>query len=244
MKQIQFHILTLAFAVAHLAHGQVLPTIHVSGNAEIRVAPDLVDITLGIEVIGKALLPAQEEQNRRVAAVIACLKKAGVEDKDIQTDRVSIHPRYDEESSKIKPNRYEVARSVNCTLRDIGKFDEVLTAALQAGATDVSGINFRTTELLKHRDAARLAALRAARQKATLLANELGMKVGRAQSVVEDLPGGTASMRLYDYDPPQISQNSSNRNSIDSISAGMAEGGFAAGQIAISATIYVTFTLE
>jgi len=219
-----------------------VPTIQVSGKAEVRVAPDLVDITLGVEVIGTALLPAQAEQNQRVAAVIACLKKAGVEDKDIQTDRGSIHPRYDDNSSKIKPNRYEVERSVNCTLRDIGKFDEVLTAALQAGATDVSDITFRTTELLKHRDAARLAALRAARQKATLLANELGMKVGRAQSVVEDLPSGTAGLRNDEFDLPQ--QNSIGRNSIDSISAGRAEGGFAAGQIAISATIYVTFALE
>jgi len=33
-------------------------------------------------------------------------------------------------------------------------------------------------------------------------------------------------------------------NSLDSISAGMAEGGFAAGQIAISATIYVIFALD
>ena len=238
MKQLQFHFLTLAFGLTSLASGQVHSTIQVSGKAEIRIAPDLVDITLGVEVFDKDLLSAQEEQNKRVAAVIARLKKAGIEDKDIQTDRVSIRPRHGDDRSKIKPIGYEVDRSVSITLRDIGKFDEVLTAALQAGATDVSGINFRTTELLKHRDAARIAALRAARQKATLLANELGLKVGPAQSVVEDLPGGTGA-HFMEYEPPQISQSV-----ISHGLASLAEGKFATGQIGISATIYVTFALE
>jgi len=238
MKRIPLSILALGLICISHAPGQVQPTpptIRVSGKAEIRVTPDLVDINFGIDVIGKDLPTTEAAAMKRVDAVIACLKKAGIADKDIQTNRVSIYPHYAERSAtSIKPDGYNVDRMISCTLRDVEKFDEVLSAALQAGATDVNGIYYRTTELLKHRDAARIAALRAARDKANLLATELGMKVGRAQSVVEDVPGGS-NTRGYDYEPPQVSEE---------MIAGMRAGKFTSGQISISAAFCVTFALE
>lgn len=226
---------TLTFAQTQ-PNSSIQPTIQVSGDAEIRVAPDLVDLCIGVEIKGKELLSTQEEQNKRVVAVIASLKKAGIEDRDIQTGHVTINPVFNDDSDKITPLGFEVKRSIHCTLRNPGKFDELLTASLQAGATDVSQFNYRSSELRKYKDAARIAALKAAREKATLLAKELGMSVGRAQSVIENLPNGTVAMRESYF--------GTTRNSIDSISAGSVSGGLATGQVGVSATIYVTFALE
>ena len=44
------------------------------------------------------------------------------------------------------------------TLKDTSKFEDVLTESLQEGANYVHGIEFRTTELRKHRDAVRALA--------------------------------------------------------------------------------------
>lgn len=203
------------------------------------MAPDVVDVRFGIEVDGKELLPTRELQNKRAAAVIACLKKAGIEDKDIQTDCVSIEPVFENNNVKIKPDKYDVTSWVSCTLRDISKFDEMLTVVIQAGVTHVERFAFRSTEMRKHRDEARIAAVKAAKEKATLLAEQLGMKVGRAQNVVEDKQEygwGGDFVRPFSNNP--------SRNSIDSISSGSAEGSTAAGQISVSARITVTFALE
>ena len=246
MKQTAIHFLTLVLIWAGHASGQAQapvggpPAIQVSGNAEVKVAPDLVDINFGVEVVSKDLLAAQEYMKKRVAAVIDCLKKQGIEDKDIQTDYISIKPDYGENTTKTTPNRYELNRAVRCTLRDTGKFDAVLTAAFQAGATGVDDMEFRTSELRKHRDAARLSALRAAREKAELMAKELGMKVGRALQVTEERYGDGGGWRFQNNPNGQAIS----RNSIDSQLGGQAEGSFAAGQIGISAAVTVSFALE
>jgi len=245
MKQIPFltALLPLALAFTAIPHvcGQtqraapVPATIQVSGDAEIRVAPDMVDVRFGVEVDGKELLPTRELQNKRATEVIACLKKAGIEDKDIQTDFVSIDPIYESNQVKINPDKYEVKSWVSCTLRDISKFDEILTNAIRAGATHVDRFTFRSNEMRKHRDEARIAAVKVAKEKAVLLAEQLGMKVGCAQNVVED-------KQEYDW-VGRIYSNNPNSNGIFSGSSGNAEGSIAAGQIAISAKITVTFAL-
>ena len=215
----------------------VQPTIQVSGKAQIRVAPDLVDMRFKVDLTGKELLSTQNEQKTRIAAVIAALKKAGIADKDLQTDQVSIYPLYPDVREEHEPNGYRVSRSVSCTLRDLTKFDDVLTTALRAGVTGVEGFSFRTSDLRQHRDAARITAVKAAREKAVLLATELGAKVGRALTVIEDQP--TMGFGGLEWEPPQIPQNAIGR-----YSGGESEGGFAVGQIGISATVYVTFALE
>jgi len=246
MKPTANCLLTLAMVFACDARGQNqvpvggVPTIQVSGNAEVKIAPDLVDINFGVKVVSKDLIPAEEDMKKRVAAVIDCLKKQGIGDKDIQTDYISIRPDYDENTAKTKLNRYELNRTIHCTLRDIGKFDAVLTAALQAGATNVSDMEFRTSELRKHRDAARLSALRAAREKAELMAKELDLKVGRALQVTEERYGDGGGWRFQNNPGAQAIS----RNSIDSLLGGQAEGSFAAGQIGISAGVTVSFALE
>ena len=63
------------------------------------------------------------------------------------------------------------------------KFEDLLSDALEAGVTHVQGIEFRTTELRKHRDRARSLALKAAQEKAELLADGAGRKIGKAISI-------------------------------------------------------------
>jgi len=75
------------------------------------------------------------------------------------------------------------------TLRDLSKFEELLSQSLTAGVNYVQGIEFRTTELRKHRDQARTLAIQAAKEKATALAGELGQKIGEPQTIQEDQSG-------------------------------------------------------
>ncbi len=60
------------------------------------------------------------------------------------------------------------------TLQTIPKFDDVLTEDIEDGANAVHRIEFRTTDLRKHRNRARALAITAAREKAEALSKECG----------------------------------------------------------------------
>jgi len=75
------------------------------------------------------------------------------------------------------------------TLKDTSLFERLVTTALKSGANRLIGFEYRTTDLRKHRDEARRMAIRAAKEKAELLAGELGTRVGKPQTIGEGYVG-------------------------------------------------------
>jgi uncharacterized protein YggE len=219
-------------------------TITCSGDAEIKVAPDEVSISLGVESFEKDLTKAKNDADDRVKRIIAAAIKAGVEEKRIATDQVSIEPHYDTSSyaSGRKNDGFTVRRSVQITLRDVSKFDVVLSSAVTSGANVVHGVQFATTELRKHRDQAREMAMKAAHEKAVALAKTMGMKPGKPRSISEGSGGwwsgygawgwgGRGSMMMQN-----VSQNVGG--------GGAVEGTMAPGLISINASVTIVFDLE
>lgn len=245
-------------AAAQISPATSLRTISVSGTAEIRVAPDEVNLRLGIETRDPKLDEAVQQNDARIAAVLKFLKESGLDAKDIQTDFVEIQPHYnsdersasgrfeatpsgDRKAQQLVPEFYLVRRNLGVHLRKVGQFDAVLAGTLKSGANHVIGIEFRTTELRKHRDAARQQAIRAAKEKAVALAQELDAKVGKPQNINEQTSGGWWSW-------PGASLNMSNamfQNTTQSpVTSESPDGNLAIGLISITATVHVTFALE
>jgi hypothetical protein len=154
-------------------------TVSVSGEAEVRVVPDEVVLNLGVETRDRDLHAAKRQNDAAVQRVLAVAEAFGVDPRHVQTDFVYIDRWYDE-------NVYVVRKSVVITLKDLSRFEDVLTGVLDAGANEVHGIEFRTTELRRYRDEARALAIRAAQEKAVALAGELDQSVGAPQSIRED----------------------------------------------------------
>jgi hypothetical protein len=161
--------------------------ITVSGSAEVRTPPNEVVLTLGVETWNEALGPAKQENDTRVAAVLKTAQSFGVEPKYLQTDHISIEPTYEDYSERRKITGYAVRKTIVVTLKDVSRFEALLTAVLEGnGANHVHGIEFRTTELRKYRDQARSLAIKAAQEKAQAMAGELGQPVGRPYSIQEN----------------------------------------------------------
>jgi uncharacterized protein YggE len=222
----------------------IKPTISVTGNAEVRVPPNEVYLRLGVESRDPKLDAAATQNEERLAAVLKFLKTSGIDAKDVQTDYVEIHPQYelDRRAQQLAPEFYLVRRNLGIRLRKPAQFDAVLTGALKQGVNYVLGIEFRTTELRKHRDAAREQATRAAKEKAVALAKELGVKVGRPQTIAEQVAGNSWSWSGSVWQ----NVNAMTQNSVQNVAGGgdIAEGNLAVGQISITATVSVTFRLE
>jgi uncharacterized protein YggE len=228
---------------AQVAQPAARPTISVSGSAEIRVAPDEVNLRLVVETRDPKLDEAVDQNDAKTAAVLKFLKDAGIDAKDVQTDYVEINPEYhDRNLQQLVPEYYQVRRSLGVRVRKVTQFDQVLAGVLRSGVNYVLGIDFRTNELRKHRDAARQQAIRAAKEKAAALAEELGVKVGKAQTISEQTGGGWWGMAGR-YGNPYA--NAMSQNVSQAVSGGEGgEGNLSVGMISVTATVNVTFALE
>lgn len=243
-------ILLLTMTILALVPGIVVPageaqprTVTVTGEAEVKVVPDEVVLTLGVETVNKDLAAAKAENDRRVKGILAAAQGVGVAPKDLQTDFLSIEPRYHDGYEQTDFIGYFVRKTVVVTLRDVPKFEKLLSAVLTAGANHVHGIDFRTTALRKHRDEARALAVKAARDKAAALAGELGKRIGNPRSIQEGSGGWWSSYggwwgRGYGQ---TMTQN------VSQLAPGGESGGegpLAPGTISVKASVSVTFELE
>ena len=243
-------LLILAFAVANLpltsAFSQAPtppPMISVTGSAEVKVAPDEIYFRVGVETRHENLEDAKKQNDERVSKALAFLKASDVTGKDIQTDFVSIEPIYDEGVSRTKPVTYIVRKSIEVKLTSIESYEGLLTGLLNNGVNNVHGIEFRTSQLRKHRDTARAMAIRAAKEKADALASELGVKRGRVCNINANDWGGFLSSSGSFW---RRSGGGMTQNSIQNIggAAEAAEGTLSVGQISVSASVNVSFLIE
>jgi len=212
-----------------------LPLISVTGQAEVKVVPDDIIVTLGVSNFHTTLEEAKQDNDHRTRKVLALADKFKINAKDVQTSYLNIQPMYKESYADKDPGKflgYSVDKTIVFKIHKVADLESLITEALKAGANQINSIDFRSSELRKHRDQARLLAVRAAREKARLLAEELEMTIGKPYRIDENPTGGWA-------------RSWNNQVSL----AGMGDDGeaigatFALGQIAIIAQIHVSFEL-
>lgn len=196
MKRFLTILVPTLFATAALAQSgqqstQVVanvPTesVTVSGTGRASVAPDRFTFSVGVQTVGDTVDQAVSENNRRVASVIAALKRAGAQDKDIQTSQFTIYPQQDYQQGKLpRILGYQVSNNVSVRSDKVGDAGRLLGIAVAAGVNHSSGINFEVSDPARGRDQGLRAAFDDAKSKAVLLAQAAGRNLGRALVISE-----------------------------------------------------------
>jgi hypothetical protein len=252
--------LTQLFALVIISAGVCAePTITVTGDAEIRVVPDQVVISAGVESRAATVSAAAKDNDGKVHDIVEFLKKSGIEDNHVHTEYITIEPVMREprgysskaanqqapaqaapnddlfgssdEQSSGRPIGYLASRQFAITIVDLKKFETVYKGLIELGVNRVRGLEFQTSELRKHRDQARLDAVKAAREKAQAMSGELGATLASVKTIHENVGGGCGG---------QMSQNR-----VSDLFGGPAADAstFAAGQIGITASVEVVFVL-
>lgn len=163
--------------------------ITVNGEAIVKVQPDQILITFGIETWDKNIMIAKQENNDIMKKAMAVIKELGIEGKNVQTDYLSIEPRYDDNYNKKNFIGYFVRNTFIVTISDPAKVEELVTKVLQSGVNYIHRIDFQTTEFKKYREQARELALNAAKEKAVKMAAVLGQIVGDPVQISEGYIG-------------------------------------------------------
>lgn len=250
-------LILFAALLAHPAHAQTPETltrsISVSGEAEIRVVPDQVLIALTAESRGPDLIETQKKNDAAVKNFVDyATQTLGVKKEHIQTDFTTLSPNYrscnyeDELAGRCNPLQivyYSVRKGIQIRLTDLGKYESLIAGALQSGITNIDSIQFVTTDLRKHRDAAREQAAKAAREKADAVAAVLGVKVGKpitinTQSYSAYFSHGYGGARGHNQMTQNVMQEAAPPG------GGEGESALALGQINVTASVQVTFEIE
>ena len=160
--------------------------ISVTGMGKVKLAPDRIRFTAGVETTAPTPSQALADNNRKVEAVIEALKRAGARSEDIQTSNFSIHPQYEyHENRRPQIIGYQVSNSVTVTRDASGDAGRLLQAAVDAGVNQASGLVFYVSDETRARNEGLQKAFADARAKADTLARAAGRTVGRAVAITE-----------------------------------------------------------
>ncbi len=164
--------------------------ITVMGEGRVREAPDIARTTLGVEATATSAVAATRDAATRMTAVIAALKRLGVEPRDIQTtaftirsERFTTPPQTGGTARGPAPLTYVASNSVAITIRNTARIGEILDAAVNAGATEVWGVSFAHSDEAALRTRARELAVADARARAEGLARAAGVTLGAVISI-------------------------------------------------------------
>ena len=193
--------LALAAGAAPLAFAQAPPpaadtmfratTLNLAADGEIKAAPDMATISLGVMTQAKTAAEAMQGNAQRMTQVVAALKKGGIAAKDIQTSGLNLSPQYVyEQNQPPRLTGYQASNQVTVTVHDLTRLGAAVDATVSAGANEIHGISFGLNDPTAAENAAREDAVKALQAKADLYAKATGYRIGRLVSLSES--GGYA----------------------------------------------------
>ncbi len=177
-----------ALSAPALAEEMKMPrTISLTGHGEVRQAPDLAIVTVGVMKQGATAAEALAANTEAMANVMAALKTAGIEARDIQTSNFMVAPRYDYNDNTQPPKLtgYDVSNNVTVTVRKLGQLGGLLDTLVKAGSNQVNGVQFDIANPEAALDGARKAATADAARKAKLYAEAMSVGLGPVLSISE-----------------------------------------------------------
>jgi len=161
-------------------------TLTITATGEVEARPDVVQANFAVITRGEDPKTLQEENTDKVNQIIDFLKEQGIAEEDITTTSYNLYPEYVWTDRERVPNGYTLSQSVTVKIRDLEKVGDILAGVVEAGANNITSLNFQIDDPESLRQEARKLALNNAKIKAEELAKVAGVKLGKVKSFSED----------------------------------------------------------
>lgn len=165
----------------------------VTGEGKISVKPDIATVVVGVQATGTTVKDVQDNLNKNSNAVLAAIKKLGIDEKDIKTSNYNMYPDYDYTGTRQRIIGYQASSNLTIKVRDIEKANSVVDEATKAGANSIGGITFDVDDKTKAENEARKLAVADAKAKAEQAAYTAGFTLGKMINYQES----TGNNRIY-----------------------------------------------
>lgn len=159
-------------------------TIAVVGDASLTARNDTARVGFAVTARGSDRRTAIARTSAKLRRVLGALSSSGIADRDLRTGSIGVSRVTDRRGRPI-PGRFVARQSVDARIRDVDNTGAVVRAAVNAGGIPVDGPTFFISDPKALFRRALVAALRDAREKATLLASEAGLRLGAPARIRE-----------------------------------------------------------
>ena len=192
---IPFLMLSLMTTKVFAAEAKI-PTLSVNGEGIVEAAPDMATISIGVVTQDKDAARAQSANAKAAQDIINSIVELGVERKKIGTSDYTFRPTYRQDANHQSIlSGYEVRNTVHVILDDLDLVGKVIDTALNHGANSIDSLEFGIKNRKKLQDDALVLAIRDARQRADLVAREIGKSIVGVQDISINT-GGVGAMRM------------------------------------------------
>lgn len=162
----------------------------VDGSGTIYAKADIANIQVGVKTgVKKTAVEASAASTDKMDKIIDQLKKLGIDEKDIQTSDYNLSPSYNwTEKTGQTLIGYEVTQNLSLKIRDLSKIGDVIAKTTEQGANQIGNIAFTIDDEFSLRNQARELAIGKAKEKAGLIAQQSGIKLGKIIGFSENAP--------------------------------------------------------
>jgi len=229
MKKLQT-IIFLLLCTTSFSQKNVQPTIDVIGEGVVYVIPDEVTIKVQVENEGKNPKELKQLNDRIVNEVLLFIKNQNIDSKDVMTQYIRLSKNYDYQTKTYK---YVASQSISVRLKDLSKYEIMMSGLLESGINRIDGIYFSSSKKEEHQSQARIKAIQNAKKKAEEYVGVLGQSIGKAVKISE--------YQSVNYPQPRydgLMKAMSDENS------GMGQQTISPGEIELRVAVNVSFILN
>jgi len=218
------------------------PHIYVEGTSEFGIFPDQIKISVSLSSVNLDAETAKTEVDQRSLKLFEAVKKLNVEKGDITATPLQINPAFEYEDRKKIDKGTRVNRNVDITLKDLKKYPQLNDILVKTGITSKISSIVEVSNERELKKKALMLALKDARIKAESLAELQNKSIKDVHSISEFKTRGDNS---YNLRPEQEIYGQSyavaeQRHRVPPPPPGI----FEIGEMRVTATVYVVYTIE
>lgn len=203
-------------------------TLSVSGTATISLAADMATLRIGVNTVCDTVGEAQDQNSAIMQRVIDAILAQGVAKEDIITSDFSVYSSQDYNTGAVK-TQYTVNNMLSVTIRNLENTALLIDVATKAGANQMYGLSFASSEADSAYEKALSRAYEDAVAKANVLAQAAGLKLGNVlQLDATNTYGGFYGIR----------------NSYDMVAESAKGAAIVSGDVTVNATVNAVFSLK
>lgn len=220
MKKIILILYVIGLSLSLNAQVENIPLVTVEGEGLIKVKPDYV-------VLGFKIYKTIKEDANNNPIGFEIFKDEDTKIRLFDFDKKDIT----ESAIQIENSKY--VKEVYITIYDLNKLDKIMLELYKLGIKDFHYKDYRLSNFDKYKDQARIKAIDSAKEKATLLAKELGQTIGKAHTIEE------VDFRDYNW------YNINNKSGLEDLPYTLDSDNYLIepGQITITSKVKVSFDL-
>ena len=228
----------LMFSSQAYATEMGLRTISVTGTSMTHAPTDTVVWHVQTTSVHRNLVQAKEDSDKQMRSILKTARGLGVKDEDMQTGYLRAEKRYEYDDSMTYGafKDFSVTRHITIKERDPTQFDQFFSALVKSSDIEVH-YTLESSKIHDIQVTTRLKSVQMAKEKAEMMAKELGAELGSVLILEEQ--------QLDPYGYPYSRSHMTLNSSSDALMPAEASfGTFAPGSIEVTTSVKVTFELK